>query len=369
MNSQSDYDEVVMDAVDDANAPDASADVSTDTSQEASETAGDTTETQTEATPGQADETAQEGAQGSINDEFAKKWGIPTTGVTGRENRIPYSRVKKIVEKAQRDERDKLTKEFEGTWTKEKLQPVEAKVQDYEGRLQRVAQFEQVMESRPQEFLGMLAQLPAYKPFFDWIQQLQGSGGAQLGQPSQQPKQAYLDHSGMPQPDQTLSDGSKVYSLDGLAQRDEWLARQVEEKAVKQAEARMAERYAPLEERYRQQAHYEQMVPQVESQIAAARKWDKFADVEPRVIELLKTDRQLTLEGAYVRAYQEFVGKERERLTSDRNTVRSEVLAEMKRRPISTSAPVSTVRANTEQEPQSMDQVIREKLRERGLVR
>ena len=369
MNSQSDYDEVVLDAVEDAQQPtDTSADLSTDTSQEASALAGNTSETQTEATAGQADEAAQEGAQGSVNDAFSKKWGIPTTGVTGRENRIPYSRVKAIVAKAQRDERERLTKEFDGTWTKEKLQPVEAKVQDYEGRLQRVAQFEQVMESRPQEFLGMLAQLPAYKPFFDWIQQLQGSGGAQPGQPLAQPK-AYLDHSGMPQPDQTLSDGSKVYSLEGLGQRDEWLARQVEEKAVKQAEARLAERYAPLEERHRQQAYYEQMVPQIESQIASARKWDKFADVEPRVIELLKTDRQLTLEGAYVRAYQEFVGKERERLTSDRNTVRSEVLAEMKRRPMSTSAPVSTVRANTEQEPQSMDDVIREKLRQRGLIR
>ena len=213
----------------------------------------------------------------------------------------------------------------------------------------------------------MLAQIPAYKPFFDWIQQLQGGGGAQPGQPPTQPK-AYLDHSGMPQPDQTLSDGSKVYSLEGLAQRDEWLARQVEEKVMKQAEERMAQRYAPLEERYRQQTYYEQMVPQVENQIAAARKWDKFSDVEPRVVELLKTDRQLTLEGAYVRAYQEFVGKERERLTSDRNTVRSEVLAEMKRRPVSTAAPVSTVRANTEQEPQSMDQVIRQKLVERGLI-
>ena len=366
MNSQSDYNEVVLDAVEDAQQPtDTSTDLSADTSQEVSETAGDTTETQAEATPGQTDETTQEGAQGSVNDEFSKKWGIPTTGVTGRENRIPYSRVRAIVAKAQRDERERLTKEFDGTWTKEKLQPVEAKVQDYEGRLQRVAQFEQVMESKPQEFLGMLAQLPAYKPFFDWIQQLQG--GAQPDQLSQQP--AYLDPSGMPQPDQTLSDGSKVYSLEGLSKRDEWLARQVEEKVVKQAEERLAQRYAPLEERHRQQAYYEQMVPQIENQIANARKWDKFADVEPRVIELLKTDRQLTLEGAYVRAYQEFVGKERERLTSDRNTVRSEVLAEMKRRPISTSAPVSSVRANTEQAPQSMDQVIRQKLVERGLIR
>src|SRR3990167_11161892 len=33
-------------------------------------------------------------------DEFEKKWGIPAKSVTGRENRLPHSRVKTMVTKA-----------------------------------------------------------------------------------------------------------------------------------------------------------------------------------------------------------------------------------------------------------------------------
>src|SRR5688572_13419890 len=49
----------------------------------------------------------------TVEDEFAKRFGLASKSVTGRENRIPYSRVKKIIEKNEKDLTAKLTKEWQ----------------------------------------------------------------------------------------------------------------------------------------------------------------------------------------------------------------------------------------------------------------
>lgn len=341
--------EVITDAVEDTYSTD------TDTTQvETTPDAG------TEAAPNEAATAGTQDATETSNQEaldaFSKQYGVSAQSPLGRENRIPYSRVKKIVEKAKADEAARLAKEYEG-----KLGPAteaQTKLQDYESRLQRVAQFEQILENDPQTFLDLLSKIPAYQPFFNYVAQLaNGQPSAAAGQPAQQP---YLDHSDMPQPDQTLSDGSKVYSLEGLAKRDEWLARKIEQKAVAQAEERLSQRYQPIEQHWQEQQRIQQAIPQIERQIATARQWDKFADLEPRVIELLKADRSVSLEGAYIRAYQEFVAKERETLTTDRNKVRAGVLDEIRRTPVSTNqAPVSPVRAVPQnQGPRTTEEII-----------
>jgi hypothetical protein len=362
-------DEIITESVEDAFTPDTGADFDTNTdtsTQDTSETsqeASGTDSTSSEAsTSGQTPEASQTGLEAPA-DEFSRKFGIPTQSALGRENRIPYGRVKAIVTKNERDVTARVTKELE-TKFQPQLTEYQTKVQDYEGRLQKVAQFEHILENDPQQFLGMLAQLPSYKPFFDHINSLAA------GTPQQAP-QAYLDSSAMPQPDQELSDGSRVYSLDGLAKRDEWLAKQIESKVLKQAEDRLTQRYAPMEQEWQSNQRMQQMVPVVERQISEARKWDKFTELEPRVIDMLKADRSVSLEGAYIRAYQEAVAAEREHLTADRNKVRGEVLEEIKRRPVaSTSVPVGAVRANpqTQQGPRDTEDVIRESLRNAGLI-
>lgn len=349
-------DTVIADAVDDA-----AFDASTP-----AETTPDTTEVA-------APEAAAEPAEGSVfdntaaeadaitQDEFEKRWGIPAKSVTGRENRIPHSRVKQMVSKAEAEAAARLQKEWEAKLAGERT-PLETKVKDYESRLEKVAQFEHILENDPPTFLSMLSQVPAYREFFEnysrLLKQVQG----------QQPAEAapLIDHSDMPQPDQTLSDGSKVYSLEGLAKRDEWLARKIEERAIQQAEERLSKRYAPIEQEWQQQQRYQQMVPVIEKQIAEARTWPNFAELEPEVIKLLKADQQLSLERAYVKAYQEHIVP---KLTSDHNRVRTAILAELRQKPLSSSAPVQPVKpAPKPAEGRSMDDVIRDSLREAGLI-
>jgi len=295
----------------------------------------------------------------AAQDEFEKRWGIPSKSVTGRENRIPHSRVKQMITKAEAEAAARA-KELEAKWAGERT-PLETKVKDYEGRLEKVAQFEHVLENDPKTFLNLLSQLPNYKPFFDHINQLM-----QQGQQAPQAQQPYLDHTDMPQPDETLSDGSKVYSLEGLAKRDEWLARKIEEKAVHQAEERLSKRYQPLEQAYQERQRYDQIVPVIERQIAEARQWPNFQELEPEVIKLLKADNRLTLDRAYVQAYQQHIVP---KLTADHNTVRTRVLAELKQKPVNSSAPVGAIKPNTQQtENLSPDDVIRKALRDAGLI-
>jgi len=186
-------------------------------------------------------------------------------------------------------------------------------------------------------------------------------------QPPEAKQQPFLSDADMPQPDQTLSDGSKVYSMEGLRARDEWLAKQIQSKAVQEAEARLAERYKPIEQAWLSQEQMNKIVPVVEGQIAEARTWDHFNDLEPKVVQLLKADPKISLEKAYLKAYQEYVAGERERLAADRTKVRTEVLAELKKKPIA-SSPGTGVKPILPKEPSgSVEDIIRASIENAGL--
>jgi len=275
-------------------------------------------------------------------DEFAKRFGLQSQSVTGRENRIPYSRVKKIVARAEQEATAKAKKDLEAT-PQPKLVEYETKVKDYEDRLGKVAQFEQMIEFQPKEFLNFLSTIPAYKEFFDHINQL--ATAQQQAQPKTE--EAYLDPATMPQPDEKLSDGSMVYSLAGLAKRDEWLARQIEAKALAAAEARIAQRYKPMEDQWQAEQRRQQAIPLIQKQIAEARTWPGFVDSEAEIIEALKADPNLTLEAAHRKIVVPKLEAKIQASQPDRNKMRQEILEELKRKPVSTSAPTSQVKPQT----------------------
>jgi hypothetical protein len=361
--NQDSLETVIEDAINDATAEDVTDDaVDTPTDTPADESPADDQESsQAIETPANKQDEAAPG-----EDDFDKKFGINPSSITGRENRIPYSRVKKIVQKAEKDTETRLRKELEGQ-SAPKLVEYETKVKDYEGRLERVAQFEHILQNDPKTFLGMLSQVPAYKEFFEFIAQ---AAAAADKQPTQA-EQAILDHSDMPQPDQELSDGSRVYSLEGLAKRDEWLARKIEQRAIQQAEDRLSKRYAPIEQAWQSQVQMNKIVPVVEQQIAEARTWDKFNDLEPRIVAILKADQRISLEKAYLMAYQEDRAAEREKLTTDRNKIRTELLTEIKKAPTKAGSPAATIKPTAKpinQGPRDLEDVIRQSLEDAGLL-
>lgn len=361
--SNLDLTEVIEDAMQDAVTPEtptesveASVDVATDVGSETQIEDAPAEGTTEVASPAAADQAAQD-------DPFEKEWGISSKSITGRENRVPHGRVKEMVTKADKKGYDRAVKEITSKFNPQ-VKEFEGKVKDYEDRLTRVAEFENVLTNDPRTFLNMLSQVPAYKEFFDYLGQL-----AQSGQPQVQP-QPGLNLTEMPQPDQPLADGTKVYSMEGLQKLLDWQAKQVEQRAVQRAEESAAKRYAPIEQEWQAQQQYAKMVPVIQQQITEARTWDRFNELEPVIIEALKADRSLSLEKAYVKAYQGDVASERERLSADRNKIRTEVLEEIRKKPVASSVPTSSVRPGTQPSgSRSLEDIISEEVRKAGLSR
>lgn len=276
-------------------------------------------------------------------DEFEKKFGIPQQGASGRENRIPHSRVQKIVAKAE--------KEVEGKYLP-KLQEWETKWAEQEVRNQKVAQFEEVMVNDPARFIQTLHDnLPQYRELL---------GPLYAPRPVAQNEQAAAEQvDGMPGPDLEHPDGSLVYSEGGLKNLINWAISQGETRAVKTLE----ERYAPIEQSFQNYQYIQTVSQKVQNEIAEAQKWPLFKEHENDIVEALKKDQRLSLEGAYRQVVWP-------RMTADRNKIREEVIAELKKAPASTAAPRAAARANVRPAgngPRSLEDVIRESVEGAGL--
>jgi hypothetical protein len=307
-------------------------------------------------------------------DEFSKLVGVPQLGFGGRENRIPYSRVKKITEKAA----DKAASDLAEVALGRKLNPgekaldvvkahvaqlpeLQTKVTDYETRLSSVGQFENVMANEPERFLGMLARIPAYKEFFEFVQKAsdlmdsQAAGTAQAA-PGQEPV-TFAAGAGMPEPDEELSDGSKVYSMEGLKTLLAWNAQQVEQKVTKQFEDRY-KTVEPAVKDWQEQRRIQAALPVVRKQIEEAKQWPLFAESEEAIIGVLKANPQISLEGAY----RQIVFP---KLVAERNKVRQDVIREAQTAPTSTSVPTraaSKPGPQTPNGPRKLEDIIKEQV-------
>ncbi len=276
-------------------------------------------------------------------DEFAKKFGIASKSVTGRENRLPYSRVKKIVQKNEQEVTARVTKEIEA-----KYQP---QIQEFEAKAKRLADYENVLENDPKTFLERLSQVPTYKPFFDWVNQLAAGAPPAGEQPPAQAAPAAGDDP-RPLPNKQLADGSKVYDLEGLDQLMAWQARQVEKKVATDLETKFSKRYEPIEAEWKQKEYLAKIAPQIEKQIAEARTWPLFTENEGEITKALQADPNLSLEAAW---RQIAVPK----MVSDRTKMRTEVLAELKKAPASTAVPGAKMAPGTPKAgPRSLEDII-----------
>lgn len=312
-----------------------------------------------EATDPSTNEVPSPGAKPEEEDEFAKKFGIPAKADSGRENRIPHSRVQKIVAKAEKEAIAKATKDLETKFAPQ-LSEAQAKVTDYEGRLGKVAQFEEIMVNSPQEHLGMLARIPAYKDFFDFVKSaldLQQNGG------NAAPVAPVAET--MPQPDQKLEDGTMVYSMDGLQKLLDWQAKNVEDRVTKNYESRLGEvtsQYAPILREREAAQHMAALVPQVQKQIDEARTWPQFNENEADIVKALNDDQALSLEGAYRKVVFP-------KIVSSRDTMRASILDEIRKTPGSTSSVpqrAATKPTQAPSGPRSLEDVIAESIAAAG---
>lgn len=320
------------------------------------------------ASPGARQQTAAEAAP-KTQDDFERLAGVPQLGIGGRENRIPYSRVKKITEKAVSEVAEAVLgrKLAQGEKAVDvvkahvaQLPELQTKVSDYETRLDRVGEFESVMANEPERFLPMLAKIPAYREFFELVewaynarQATQQPAGAtqqpQAGGNLPQPSATAGD--GMPEPDEELSDGSRVYSMDGLKQLLAWNAQQVESRVTKQVE----DRYRPIESEWKERRRLEATLPVIRAQIAEAQTWPLFNENEAAITAALEANKNISLEAAYRQVVFP-------KLVAERNSMRQNILQEVRNAPVATSVPrvPATRPAAPNNGPRSMEDIIRE---------
>lgn len=287
-------------------------------------------------------------------DDFEKKFGITGTASSGRENRIPYSRVKKITEKAEKDTEAKTKATYEPKIVEyeTKVKDYETKLASYDARWKDVATFEHTMLNDQGKFLDMLAGIPAYQPFFAKINDLlqkEASGTLATTTPTDS-----VVSSDMPLP----KDGAN-YTQEELQTLLAWNAKQ----AVTQAEQRIVERYAPLETQFQAHQRMQTLLPKVKDQITEARKLPMFTESEDEITAALQADRALTLEGAYNKVVVPKLIAAQTAATTDRATIeketREKVLQELKTRPSSTSTSVRSTQPSSQSTgPKSLEDII-----------
>lgn len=228
----------------------------------------------------------------------------------GRENRIPYSKVRKII--------DNGLEKGRTAWETEK-QTLARERDEYR---QYVEQFRTALTGDEKQFLSEVAKIdPRYAKFL-----------------AEQPAPAPVQVSEMPPPDVPLPDGGRTYSVEGLQKLIEWA---VDNRMMPKVD----ERLKPLTERDQQIQQAEQR-RQLEAKsrervgqaLQQAKAWPLWDQLEPEILAELQQDTetsrargerpQMTLRQAYL----EVASRHQ---TPDK--VRERVLAELKQAPKSTS--------------------------------
>ena len=360
----SDLEQVIQDSIDDATAPAEDSTPEVDSTPDASVEAApaeESAEPVADEAPVEAEPASPEGVvtKGSPDEEFAKKHGLNPQLPGQRENRLPYSRVKKIVENAERKAIEPLSA---------KVKEYETKFQAQEARLSEVGKFEQLMVNDHMGFLNLLAErIPGYAEALQYI----ASQGAQQAQPAQEQKPTKPEDDDMPQPDYKMPDGSMVYSLEGLKARDAWNRAQ----ATKAALAEVDKKYGFVAEERQAQQYYRQLAPKVDAQIQEARQWEGWEatqEFEDKIAEVLARNPSWNLERAYqsvmIPKWQEAIKAAAADRVKVKAEARQEVLKEIKRAP-STSVPTGGVKpgAQSQSGNKSLEQIIKESIDASGL--
>jgi hypothetical protein len=263
-----------------------------------------------------------------------------------RENAIPHGRVKQMIAKRERAVIAEVAKAFGISKAEAELKLEDltghatehsGRMTSYEQRLQEVQAVEAVIAADPDRFISMLAMAnPAYQKFAAVLQQA-------ASQAHTDPR-TQGDEDPEPQPDYDLGNGQFTYSLDGLKQRDAWKERQLEKKL----DQRWNDRLKPFEEdrksaqeRQRLQEIHSQATERVSQQMEKAYKWPGFKEHEADILKALQADPSISLHDAYMSVYMP-------KLAGDRSKMREEILAEINKKPRSSSAPTSPVIAGQE---------------------
>lgn len=229
-----------------------------------------------------------------------------------RDNRIPYSRVTKIVENAEK----KVRAEYE------------AEVAPYRTpEFQNGVRAMQLADEKPDKFLSALVQAdPRYAELLAGAKFLAGGEGAPAASSRTAPVEV---PEGSLDPDIQLADGTLGYSAD--------TTKAVVQQAVAKVRAEMAEEFRamlkeemkgvePLVTRERQAQMRGEAAERVSKRIAAAEKWPGFTENKEPIAEYINA---ATKRGERVDLHEAYIAVVMPKFRTDEATVRAKIVAEM----------------------------------------
>lgn len=278
-----------------------------------------------------------------------------------RENRLPYSRTRKIVGNAIK----RTTEKFQGQVTEltTKHDAVTKENQVYKNA-------DRIIFEEPDRYIGMLAALHPDK-YGKYVEQARKPAVEKVADaPVVDPKDPE------PTPDHTFEDGSKGFTPEGFQKLREWDRRQATREANAANKKLLDERLGPIEAERQQAEQRAAQAPRIKAQVASATEtWGKaFTDDYDKgeKSEILAAMRANDgRDGKPFMSFDACVAKVlTPKLRADRDTMRTEIHKELQAAPAKVvKAPAGTVKAtpNANEGPRKMEDIIKEQIDAAGI--
>jgi hypothetical protein len=302
-------------------------------------------------------------AEGVDPDDFSL---VPERDPSGRVNRIPHTRVSKMVKKAEQRVIASLAKELGISKAEAELKLEDltgaitergTKLTGYESRLAELDAIGKIMDEDADRFIEILAQAnPRYQKFLK--QQAAEAKAAETPAEAQRPA-----------PDYDLGDGRKTYSDKGLEARIAYDVNQAVTAALAKQKAEFEKEFGPIKKKHEADTVAASVNQKVEAALAKAQTWPGWKENEKEIYEAFSADKSLSLYDAYVKVVPQRFKSEAEKAKADEKTiearVREQVLKELNAAPTSTStSPSKAVGLKKDNEVRDTADVAREVMRE-----
>lgn len=273
----------------------------------------------TEVSPSAVVESAAAVPAVTTDDEELKKEleaaGIKPPVAGQRENRLPWTRVQKILENTRKKLKDShaaATKTFEEKFA----------VADAKGKQMDLV--DNLIATDPDRYIKELARIHPDK----YGKYLTAGAAQQSAAAAATTVAATTAVGDKPAPDAKFPDGSIGYSPDQHEKLMAWHEAKAEERAVTRVTKDLETRFGPMEKQFKAQQVHNQNRPIVQAQMDAAKKvWGRlFVEGQTEIAAAMKATPGLSLDAACA---QVLVPK----TAAQRDAMRAEIIKEIKARP------------------------------------
>lgn len=290
-----------------------------------------------------AEGTGEQQQQAAVVEGQPAADGVVADARPARRGPIPFQRHEEILANARKD------REAEFNAMQERVNALAwAEGQDVRDKLAAL----DIADRDPELFFNVLSQDPRYKAILD--KRFGGGGAAPEGAGAAAAPRAAAGAQ-RPKPDVLNPDGSMGYSEEGLTKLLDWQSQQTEQAVTK----RFEDRFGPVEQAFQASTEWNKSIQSAKVVLDEAREnWPGFKDAEQdiraKIAEATQQGRILPLETAYRQVVIP-------RFQASRDTMRTEILAEINARPAAAVKPQGSggrVTPAVNEGPQDLEDVI-----------